>query len=201
MIYNDDKVTDQDFLIIPVNNTDSKNKEHIYLLNSNEVFGFGGHETTSTIIHLLKNMDLTNKNILDVGTGTGILSICASKMGAKFINATDNDDTAINIVKQNLLLNNINNCNVYKCNFCTEELINKSDIILANLNVQWISSFLSYCDKWISNNQLIIMSYYKILHNFFEEELQKYHYQIKNFIKGKNSQYDIVVIQKDNKKD
>ncbi len=55
-------------------------------------FGTGHHATTYMMIQLMKEIDFTNRSVLDFGTGTGILAILAEKSGAKEIHAIDNDD-------------------------------------------------------------------------------------------------------------
>ena len=57
-------------------------------------FGTGHHETTSMMVEMILDLQLEGKKILDMGTGTGILAILASKKGASEIMAVDNDEWA-----------------------------------------------------------------------------------------------------------
>ena len=62
--------------------------EVIVRMDPGMAFGTGTHETTRLVIRLMQDEDLSKMRVLDVGTGSGILSICASKLGAKKINAS-----------------------------------------------------------------------------------------------------------------
>ena len=70
-------------------------------------FGAGHHETTSMLINTLVLSDLSGKNVLDHGTGTGVLAIFAKRLGAKQVVAIDIDDKSVENAKENALLNNV----------------------------------------------------------------------------------------------
>ena len=57
-------------------------------------FGTGHHETTELMIKQILNLNFKNKNVLDVGCGTGVLSILASKLSANQVTGIDTDDWA-----------------------------------------------------------------------------------------------------------
>jgi len=79
------------------------------IIEPNMAFGTGNHETTATIIESILQNDLTGKTILDMGCGTGILSILASMKGAKQITAIDIDNWSFEGTLENAKLNNIKN--------------------------------------------------------------------------------------------
>jgi len=68
-------------------------------------FGAGHHETTSMMINALLPSDLSGKNVLDHGTGTGVLAIFAKRLGAKQVVAIDIDDKSVENAKENAALN------------------------------------------------------------------------------------------------
>ena len=70
-------------------------------------FGAGHHETTSMIINTLLSAHLTDKNVLDHGTGTGVLAIFAKKMGARYVLAIDIDDKSVENARENAALNDV----------------------------------------------------------------------------------------------
>ena len=70
-------------------------------------FGTGGHETTQLCLLELEKYVKSDSLVLDVGTGSGILGICALKLGAKHVFGTDLDDNAITAVYDNLESNGI----------------------------------------------------------------------------------------------
>lgn len=65
-------------------------------------FGTGTHETTRLVIRLLETYTKPGCRMLDVGTGTGILAICASRLGAGVCRAYDIDPTAVRVARENI---------------------------------------------------------------------------------------------------
>ena len=68
-------------------------------------FGAGHHETTSLLINTLLDSDLKGKNVLDHGTGTGVLAIFAKRLGAAHVTAVDIDEKSVENAKENAELN------------------------------------------------------------------------------------------------
>ncbi len=68
-------------------------------------FGSGLHPTTQLCLKLFEDMDLTGQSLFDVGTGSGVLSIAALKLGAGPIRAVDIDDVAVRVAEENFELN------------------------------------------------------------------------------------------------
>lgn len=104
-------------------------------------FGTGMHETTQLCIRQLKKYVKSNTNILDVGCGSGILSIVALKLGAKSAVGIDIDENAITAAYENLQVNKLSKerCKVYSGNILEDkELRDKTgyecyDIVVANI--------------------------------------------------------------------
>ncbi|MCK5104862.1 MAG: 50S ribosomal protein L11 methyltransferase, partial [Cyclobacteriaceae bacterium] len=80
------------------------------------------------------NIDHENKNILDVGTGTGVLAIMGYKLGAKSITATDIDDWCIENSMENFKLNQVENFEILQGTIDKLTLPGSYDIIYANIN-------------------------------------------------------------------
>jgi ribosomal protein L11 methyltransferase len=68
-------------------------------------FGSGLHPTTQLCLKLFEEMDLTGQSLFDVGTGSGVLSIAALKLGAGPVRAVDIDDVAVRVARENFELN------------------------------------------------------------------------------------------------
>jgi len=96
-------------------------------------FGTGHHQTTSMIMDWMLETDFVGKNVLDMGCGTGILAILASKMRAERITAIDYDPVCYDSTIENSTLNHIDNI-IPLCG--SKETIpnDQYDIILANIN-------------------------------------------------------------------
>ena len=96
-------------------------------------FGTGTHETTSLCIKALEKLGCQGKDVLDVGTGSGILSIVASKLGASKVLAVDIDPDAVRVAEENVQLNGQENVVVVKEGNLVDGLDFKGDIVVANL--------------------------------------------------------------------
>ncbi len=96
-------------------------------------FGTGHHQTTSMMLALMLENDYAGKNVLDMGCGTGILAIMASKLGAAQVTAIDYDPVCYESTIENSALNNIENI-IPLCG--SKEVIpnEQYDTILANIN-------------------------------------------------------------------
>ena len=96
-------------------------------------FGTGHHQTTTLMMEYILAADVEGKVVLDMGAGTGILAILASKRGARMLYAVDNDDVCYESAIENAALNHIENLT----SLCgSKEAIPELDfdIILANIN-------------------------------------------------------------------
>ena len=102
------------------------------IINPKMSFGTGHHETTSLMVSLLLEMNLNGKSVLDVGCGTGILTILGSKLGAHYLEAVDIEEIAIENSLENMGLNQTIGANLHQGtirNVYTKNF----DLILANL--------------------------------------------------------------------
>ena len=75
--------------------------ETVVLMDPGMAFGTGTHETTRLVMRIMQDLIKGGERVLDVGTGSGILSICASKLGAKSCNAYDIDPVAVKVAREN----------------------------------------------------------------------------------------------------
>ncbi|MBP3213780.1 MAG: 50S ribosomal protein L11 methyltransferase [Bacteroidaceae bacterium] len=82
------------------------------LLRPRMAFGSGTHPTTYQIVNLLQHHDLTHQRVLDMGTGTGVLSIAMAQRGADSIVAIDIDPHSVANAHENLTLNHITGATV-----------------------------------------------------------------------------------------
>lgn len=106
--------------------------EHEIIITPKMSFGTGHYATTFMMIQQIKAIDFSEKTVLDFGTGTGILSILAEKLGAKKIIAVDNYEWSIINTAENLEKNKSSKTALKKAdNIAGAE---QFDIILANIN-------------------------------------------------------------------
>ena len=86
---------------------DADKAEMVLHIDPGTAFGTGMHETTQLCIRMLKKYVTPDTELLDVGTGSGVLSILALMFGAKHAVGTDLDKCAVPAVKENMENNNI----------------------------------------------------------------------------------------------
>lgn len=94
-------------------------------------FGTGTHETTALCLEWLSGLDLTGKRVLDVGCGSGILSIAALKLAAASVDGLDIDEQAITASRQNAADNKVGKQLRLSTNL--SEFNGEYDIVIANI--------------------------------------------------------------------
>ncbi len=120
-------------------------------------FGTGHHETTSMILEWMLKEDLTRKDVLDFGCGTGILGIFAAKNSASKVVFVDNDPLATENTTENIVLNQLSAMNVLLGSF--DAIPNEQyDFILANITRNILSEGLSVLANHLKSNAKIAMS-------------------------------------------
>ena len=110
--------------------TPQREDEIIIKLEPGCAFGTGTHSTTQLCMKAIEKYMPQNAEVADIGMGSGILAICAKKFGANFAYGCDNDETVIDVAKENAEKNNAD------CEFelNTADKINKHfDFVLANI--------------------------------------------------------------------
>jgi len=129
-------------------------------------FGTGHHETTEMMCELMLQTDFKKKNVLDMGCGSGILSVLASKMGAASIVAIDIDEWAYNNTLENAKLNDITNITA----FLGDAAMLKDasfDIVLANINLNVLKDDIGLYAKHLNPKGFLIVS------GFYEADLDQ----------------------------
>lgn len=105
------------------------------IIDPNMSFGTGHHETTWLMVKEMLDMDLRQKQVLDMGCGTAVLAILAAKMGASEILAVDVEKKAVENSMDNIRLNNVQNKRITVQKGDSGLLAEKQfHIILANIN-------------------------------------------------------------------
>ena len=107
-----------------------KPEEIVIRLEPGCAFGTGTHATTQLCMKALEIINVKDKNVADIGTGSGILAICAKKFGAKYVYGCDNDDTVIDVAIENAQKNNS------ECDFelgTADKITKKYDFVMANI--------------------------------------------------------------------
>ena len=136
-------------------------------------FGTAHHETTAMMIETMLGMDFRNKNILDMGCGTGILAILAQKMGASFVVAIDNDTWAYNNTIENCDQNNAPEISVKQGD--VQDITGEFDVILANINRNiLLVQIQTYANCLIHPGELVMSGFYESDLPMISREATKY---------------------------
>ncbi|MFR4230091.1 50S ribosomal protein L11 methyltransferase [Clostridium sp.] len=127
---------------------------------SQGAFGTGLHETTQDILKLILNdLNLKNKTVLDIGTGSGILSIAASISGAKSVVAVDIRDVEDEVML-NASLNNLTNIEAVVGNILEDKTLIKEnfDWIFINIGGEETKMFMEYIKNHLNENGNLLVS-------------------------------------------
>lgn len=134
-------------------------EELIIEIDPGMAFGTGTHPTTSLCIKLLEKYLEANKDtVLDVGCGSGILSIAAALLGAKEIKAVEIDPIAVEVGKENVALNHLSDrIDVFEGDL-TKGLNYQADIVVANLMADLVMMLSQDVAKHLKGKGIYISS-------------------------------------------
>lgn len=127
------------------------------IIDPKMAFGTGHHQTTLLMLQEILQLDLKDKSVLDMGCGTAVLAILASKMGASPIVAIDIDEWAYENAKENTALNDITNVEV-KLGDATVIGDDKFNFIFANINRNILLQDISTYAKTLEKRGVLMMS-------------------------------------------
>jgi len=149
-------------------------------------FGTGHHETTHMMVQQLLDLDLTDKKVLDMGCGTGILAIFAEMKGANPIDAIDIDNWCYLNSIENVERNNCSNINVFEGD--ASLLINKKyDVIIANINRNiLLNDMQTYMDCLNDKGVILFSGFYQEDIPIIDAEVSKYGVKIDKIIERNN---------------
>ncbi len=133
------------------------------IVDAEMAFGSGTHATTRMIVSEILTSDIQGKRILDCGCGTGILSIVASKCGAKNVVAYDIDEWSVKNTMHNAQLNGISNIDVLNGDInILSHISGVFDLVVANINRNiLLSDMPAIKDVMTTNGKLIISGFYE----------------------------------------
>lgn len=137
-------------------------------------FGTGHHQTTWLAAKRLFELDLNEKAVLDMGTGTGILAILAEKRGAASVYAPDIDEWSYKNAQENAVLNSCSNVTIAHGDHTL--LIGRSfDLIIANINKNiLISHFEQYASVLVQGGKMLISGFFETDKSDLVKEAEKF---------------------------
>ena len=133
----------------------SKSDEVVIRLEPGCAFGTGTHQTTQLCMKAIEKYMPEGAKVADIGTGSGILAICAKKFGASYVYGCDNDDTVIDVAKENALKNNV------ECKFelnTADKVSEKFDFVLANILHNVLAEIMGDLKNIMNDKAILVLS-------------------------------------------
>lgn len=131
--------------------------ELVVELDPGMAFGTGTHETTRMCVEALEKHVKQDSVVFDIGTGSGILAIVASKLGAKHVVGVDLDPVAVDSAKENVEYNKVENIEILEGNLLNV-VEGKADLVVANIIAEIICILVDDVKKVLNQGGLFITS-------------------------------------------
>lgn len=135
----------------------SPQPQHEIIITPKMSFGTGHHATTSSVIKLMQGVEFRGKRVFDFGTGTGILAILASKMGASEVDAIDIDAWSVENTRENIQTNNARSIKVWQSD-TPRSIISTYNVVLANINRNILLEFMPDMRRLLTSGGVLILS-------------------------------------------
>ncbi len=149
------RVTDKIVIVPDWLEYSPKPQEVVIRLEPGCAFGTGTHQTTQLCMKAIEKYMQKGARVADIGTGSGILAICAKKFGASYVYGCDNDETVIDVARENALKNNT------ECTFelnTADKIIEKFDFVLANILHNVLAEIMGDLKNIMNNGAIMVLS-------------------------------------------
>lgn len=159
-------------------------------------FGTGHHQTTYLMIKAQMGIDHKDKMVMDAGCGTAILSVMASKLGAKSVEAFDIDEWSVINGKENTEVNQCQNINIRQGMISELTFEDNYDIILANINKNILLQELPQYVAYLNPDGFLLLS------GFYEKDIpdlmaRAHQYQLKHISSDVRENWASLLLQLD----
>ena len=123
-------------------------------------FGTGHHPTTRMCLEMLETLVKPYHAVLDLGCGSGILSIASAKMGSEKVIGIDNDETAIKVARENIKINGIGDSVSISNGSVPNKNIDKysNDIVVANISSKVILDLSKEITEYLKPKGYLLIS-------------------------------------------
>ena len=151
----------RNFFIVPSWEFDQvavSESDKVIKIDPGMAFGTGDHATTSLCLTLMEDIIEDHQKVIDVGTGSGILSIGAHLLGARNIKATDIDELSLKVATENIKLNDCSeDITVEKGDLLKDEN-DQYDVVIANILAHIIDDMITDAYSHLNNDGYFISS-------------------------------------------
>lgn len=134
------------------------NSRVVLNIDPGAAFGTGTHATTSMCLEALEKLVTPDMTVLDIGSGSGILSIAAVLLGAKDVVGVDIDPVAVKVAKENAALNGVSDKAKYILGNLDEEITDTYDIVVANIVADAIIALSDSAKRRMNKNGYFLCS-------------------------------------------
>lgn len=142
--------------------TDVPQAEYDIVIDPRMAFGTGHHATTTLILTELLGMDLTDKSLIDMGTGTGILAILAAMRGAAPVTGIEIDSFAYANAVDNIALNGQGRIHLINGDASALSVVGTADVFVANINRNVITSDIAaYAGRLKPGGRMLLSGFYE----------------------------------------
>lgn len=139
-------------------NYENTSNRKILSIDPGAAFGTGTHATTSLCLSVLERYVNENSTVLDIGCGSGILSIASVLLGAKYSYGVDIDAQSVKVAKENAKLNSVDDKTNYIVGNLADEIDGKYSIVCANIVADIIIELLESVENYMTDDGVIITS-------------------------------------------
>ena len=149
------RVTDKIVIVPDWLEYNEKLGEVVIRLEPGCAFGTGTHQTTQLCMKAIEKYMPINAKAADIGMGSGILAICAKKFGASEVYGCDNDETVIDVAKENAVKNNA------ECTFelnTADKINEKFDFICANILHNVLAEIMGDLKNLMNDGAIMVLS-------------------------------------------
>lgn len=137
---------------------DNKENRTVIKLDPGAAFGTGAHATTYLCLQLLEKYVTPQKIMLDIGTGSGILAVAASLLGAKESFGVDIDELSVKTARENAERNGVSHSVSFRVGDLAEKVNGKYDIVCANIVADVIMRLFESAAQYMKDDGLLIVS-------------------------------------------
>ncbi|WP_312040381.1 50S ribosomal protein L11 methyltransferase [Leuconostoc lactis] len=143
-------------------------------------FGTGTHETTQLMMQALETVVRGGESMIDVGTGSGVLAVAARQLGVGPILATDIDDMAVAVAKENLALNPVAaDIPVVASDLLADVTVAPVDLIVANILADVITRLIPQTIPLLKpNGYFLVSGIYDVIAPEIEQQLVAHGYHV-----------------------
>ncbi len=157
----------------------NKDNRVVLSIDPGAAFGTGTHATTRMCLQLLENYIADGKTMLDIGSGSGILSIAGVLLGGKKADGVDIDPVAVKVAAENAELNKVESKTNYILGDLCDKISEKYDVVCANIVADVIISLLENVEQFMKEDSVFICSgIIDIRENDVKEAFERYGFEI-----------------------